>query len=339
VLLDLTISLAYVINSKLSGSLKFSPNRAEEEKHVNKRLFFWVANCYAAIIIFGAWEALVLSKFAWDSANLVANSSISWLVRPTFCGSVILGLFAECYLLWVHREQAERLEQKQKSDAALIPRRRLVERIVADQCLQRQMSIPKVVFLDKNETGSRTMVGMLHMPFATDSLMLHADVPGLITEKQLAGVVAHELRHSGAWENYLSSLSRLLTASNIVLIPLMLILSVGVALFDPKMPFFGTIWAFIHHLLWLPIYIGVAMVSSMARSRWTEFKTDALAVADIGDAKGLIGALNQIHQVMFWEVPVLKKALANQSLLRSLMSTHPAKDVRTEKLKQIFLAP
>ena len=285
------------------------------------RLFIWVLACWLCIlasvaleVMLCGWVIYVLHSFAGQPAGVVE------LFAQNLTIVVFLGWLAMSAALEKSRSEIS----SQKGDVMVARRLSFLEKILVELCDKRQHPQPDVLFVRSGRANDRIMVGMLDNVFTKDVLCLHPDIIGILTESQMRAVLAHELRHSNALENILTRFCR-------YLVPAFSFTAIWLTLTS----------VFNCYAWWNP-FAAVALVvltlivcffARNFRSRFVEYKTDALSTLESQDPESLISALKMVWRVLSVELPFLKDR--HDAWWIGVFNTHPSNKSRARALRWI----
>lgn len=190
-------------------------------------------------------------------------------------------------------------------------------------------SVPKLYYIPSSVINAFAVGTRRSAAIAVSDGMFHA-----LTERELCGVLAHEIshiRHNDTWVMGLADLFSRLTAFFSMAGQLMLILYVPVALFS-KMQIN---WIALIILILAPT---ISFLLQLALSRTREYDADLGAAELSGDPAGFAAALQKIerYQGRFLEQIFFPgRRIPDPSLLR----THPKTGERIRRLKELQPEP
>jgi Zn-dependent protease with chaperone function len=290
------------------------------------RLRIWLTLCLARIGLWSLAEIGVVLGF-FLLLQRIHGWPYTWgMLALTLCYALMAVSLAYLRSMLAGRKQ----EEGARKDPQLEARYNYVRGVLEKLCSQRGVRVPRIIFRQEKSSLARTMIGVLGQPFKANVLMLHWHVPGLVTEQELMGILAHEMRHVGAWDNLLSMLGQAFSLSlKMVGLTLgMFLLSEGrfaYALVPPAVAWIGSF---------------LAGIASNGRMRAVEFKTDALGVHDLlrlklGTAEIFISALSRIVLVAMRSMSKRERRITESKWLW-LFNSHPPTERRIEILRWLY---
>lgn len=209
-----------------------------------------------------------------------------------------------------------------------------IYRIIQGLCLKNSMPMPKVFLIDMPQPNA----------FATGRDEQHAvvgispSIVQLLSEEELAGVLAHELSHIKNKDMLISSMAATLAGA--------------ISLVSRIMYFGGgrdeeggsNMASFIIFLILTPL---IALLIQLAISRTREFEADKSGAQLVGHGRGLASALQKLES--FAKGHPTDGTSAQQasshlfivnpfrpSFVMSLFSTHPSTEERVQRLQKII---
>jgi Zn-dependent protease with chaperone function len=199
-----------------------------------------------------------------------------------------------------------------------------VARIAEELCRESGKVAPQIRVVD----ALGPYAGLLDRLVAKDILLVGAQMSREFSDRELRGIIAHELCHSNRTYGKLDTMRRFL---NRVASPAILGAS-GVAAFgflsNSVGPYFaGGVAVVVAGCAWTVAMKGIASIS-MFVSRQNELKTDLRAVRLSKDAEGYISALSKVSGML----PPKEFRTSNTGRL-----SHPTIESRVELLKDTFL--
>ena len=218
--------------------------------------------------------------------------------------------------------------------------RRLVSRILGRLCRRTGVRRPTLIIMGDSDQGPsqlRLNAAILELLCSDPVLLVGAELPHKLTQKEIEAVLAHECRHARQFE--VATLTVLALLNGLIGLTF-LGCSMNFVWLSWGMPGIG-FWAGVAQVFWAwlllqALQIPFALCLAMA-SRATEFKTDALAALDMGSGEYLISALYKIEEAVRAQlsIPVQKREGLGALLawIGSWFNSHPSTEERAYMLR------
>lgn len=230
---------------------------------------------------------------------------------------------------WFSDKIVLRMYKAQPATAQQHPK---LHRIVTDLCMRAQLPLPAIYILPSNGANA----------FATGRNPEHAAVAvtagllQILDDRELEGVIAHELGHVKNRDILISSIAATLAGA-----VTMLARFVGyAAMFGGSRDRNGG--GGLGALAMMIVAPLAAMLIQMAMSRTREFKADASAARFVGRPQGLISALEKLELAGRRAPTQASPTTAHMFIVKpftgglgKMFSTHPPMQQRIERLRQL----
>lgn len=200
-----------------------------------------------------------------------------------------------------------------------------VSNITETLCAASGQSVPRIHVVENKEPYA----GLLDRLFAKDILIIGAGLGRFMGDRELQGIVAHELCHSSRTYSKLDSMKKFLhrfaspTVIGVSAIATFGFLSDAVGTYVA-----GGCAAVVAGCAWAAAMSGLRRLSHFI-SRQNELKTDLRAVRLTNDPEGYISALSRVSSVL----PPAQIRKGNSG-----RHSHPTLESRVDLIKQTFLA-
>ncbi len=298
-----------------------------------KKLFVWVGACWIGILATTLIELTILGYLLWLLVQILNEYDRGWAV-------IVASLLAVTFFTtryYLTNIQLRRRSEQQHQMAGLTARLNLIRRLVEPICVARKKPVPVIALAGPEDFSVRAVFGMVDQPIGTDFLLIHRDMPGVLTDRQMTGILCHEMRHADGIENWFTLLAQTLrltlfvtTILTVVILAENWLLGIYNSQFS-LLPVIGTIL--------LGSYIGgsISTVFGNFRSQFIEFKTDALSVIESRSAADMISALRSVEQIVKYEFRRLQILTGNGLSRWRFFSTHPSTAARERMLRWVYL--
>lgn len=201
-----------------------------------------------------------------------------------------------------------------------------VSQIAQKLCADSGQVVPRVHVVDSKEPYA----GLLDRLFAKDILIIGAEMARFMNDRELQGVVAHELCHANRTYTKLGTMKKILHG---IASPAIICVS-GIASFGLMSDVVGTYIAgvgaaVVAGCVWVSTMSGLRRLSHFI-SRHNELKTDLRAVRLTNDPEGYITALSRVSLVL----PPAQIRKGNSG-----RHSHPTIESRLDLIKHTFQSP
>jgi heat shock protein HtpX len=250
--------------------------------------------------------------------------------------ALVVALGMNVFSYWFSDKLVLKMYNAQEVDESSAPQ---FYRMVRDLAQRAQLPMPKVYLIDEDAPNA----------FATGRNPEHAAVAAttgilrVLSERELRGVMAHELAHVRHRDILISTVSATMAGAISMLANFAMFFGGRDSEGRSTNPIVGLLVMFL-----APIAAGLIQ---MAISRAREFEADRGGAEISGDPRSLAGALQKIHQYANGGVslaaaerhPETAQMMIINPLsasgLRGLFSTHPSTEERVQRLLAMAMAP
>lgn len=210
---------------------------------------------------------------------------------------------------------------------------KLLGQIVEKLCLQRHSQLPHLIITN----DKKLPICMINTNRRPNILILRQSLIEMLTPEQLRGVIAHELRHSGAIDK---KIGYLLTIVSILFHYLWAIGGISYLLLN-RSSLSDSLWAIAWIVGFAFVMLVVINLMLLSISRAIEYRTDILSSLDTGDPEALLSALivmnPNFHSESYYSKGVrrgIPRAIIDW--LSSIQYFHPTNGQRERVLNRVF---
>jgi Zn-dependent protease with chaperone function len=304
---------------------------------VNNRLSQWVRRCKITIAAISVVEVCFTM---WLIATVFQIAQILPDARFAYWSAILTLPIAFLNYRRKFNLKYGRIIQERAVQPEVARQLEKVKQIVGELCHKRSLPAPQILICsvsDKRKLGIRLPVEMaiFSVPSLLKVLYINQEYLSSVgSESEIRAIIAHELRHEVDYMRFWLVALPWCLSGGIFFVTVMLLIwqaitekiGIGVYRFDWPGVFQFLAWHFRSVILCLiPLFL-----LSRWRSRWEEYKADALACWDVGEHSGTVEGLNAS----------IRSQLINPTALGRLLSvvlgTHPSHQARVEILNWIF---